>query len=395
MLNDVALKAKHAGIWTTTATDPFTADLHFGDGRLLLLYSFILIFVYPIASLASGGTSNWIGRRYTLLLSLLLFFLGSLIATLARNSAVFLLGHFFVDTVLGYTRPIRSGGFLASFVEIFAAVGILLGEISAYFCSNGNLSWRVMFGLGTIPLFLLSLSVIAFPESPYWLVSGGKLGEAKRVLTKTSENAEAAETRLATLKSAAGVPEHCSNDVVSPPKPALIAAVGLNFFRHGRSRRPGFPSSGVGTGGDQEREGDLARNNIRPIDPHLVLTAGFSVDKMGRRPLLLASVVGVIPSLVVLGLDLGPCYHPSLKMNWAVALSLATSLSFHAFFSIGLGRITWIYNSEMFPPYAQGESVGTAATAIDEADPATAIEAPESVDHVAQSEAFINTNLKI
>ncbi|GMN29599.1 hypothetical protein TIFTF001_002500 [Ficus carica] len=61
------------------------------DGKLLVHF-LITIIICPIASLAAGRTSSWIGRRYTLLFYLVVFFFGSLTTTLARNYAVFLLG---------------------------------------------------------------------------------------------------------------------------------------------------------------------------------------------------------------------------------------------------------------------------------------------------------------
>ena len=110
-----------------------------------------------------------------------------------------------------------------------------------------------MLGIGTIPSFLLSLCALFLPDRHRVGSSRkGDSGEAKRVLAKSSENSVAAELRLGSLKSALDVPEESTEDVVSPPKRksisrslkdllrwrssrfvqrALIAAVGVNFFR--------------------------------------------------------------------------------------------------------------------------------------------------------------------
>jgi hypothetical protein len=51
---------------------------------------------------------------------------------------------------------------------------------------------------------------------------------------------------------------------------------------------------------------------------------------------------------------------------WAVALSIAMVLLFVAFFSIGMGPVTWVYTSEIFPLKlcAQGVSIGVAVQRV-------------------------------
>lgn len=99
-----------------------------------VFYSLIPTFLSPIASLAAGTTSDCIGRRHALLLSLLSFFFGSLLTSLAPNTVVFFSGCVLLSAAVGYAHTVTpvyttelslgsTRGFLTSFVDAFENVG--------------------------------------------------------------------------------------------------------------------------------------------------------------------------------------------------------------------------------------------------------------------------------
>ncbi|MTV28737.1 sugar porter family MFS transporter, partial [Nitriliruptoraceae bacterium ZYF776] len=67
-----------------------------------------------------------------------------------------------------------------------------------------------------------------------------------------------------------------------------------------------------------------------------------------------------------LGIGLTIIEHSDHTIHWAIALCIATVLSYVAFFSIGMGPITWVYSSEIFPLKlrAQGCSLGVAMNRV-------------------------------
>ena len=376
-------------------------DFHLSDVKVEVMVGIINIYSL-IGSAAAGRTSDWIGRRYTIVLAAVIFFVGAILMGFATNYSFLMVGRFVAGIGIGYAlmiapvytaevSPASTRGFLTSFPEVFINSGILFGYVSNYGFSKlpTHLGWRFMLGLGAIPSVFLALVVLAMPESPRWLVMQGQLGLAKRVLDKTSDSKEEAELRLSEIKAAAGIPEDCTDDVVEVPKqhhgegvwkelfifptPAVrrvvVAAVGIHFFQQASgidavvlySPRI-FEKAGI----TDDQMQLLATVAVGFVKTCFILVATFLLDKIGRRPLLLSSVVGMIFSLAALGMGLMVIDHSDTKVIWAIALCICTILSYVAFFSIGMGPITWVYSSEIFPLRlrAQGCSVGVGVNRV-------------------------------
>ncbi|CAL8176145.1 unnamed protein product [Prunus armeniaca] len=287
--------------------------------------------------------------------------------------------------------PTLSRGFLTSFPEVFVNIGILLGYVSNYAFSKlpAPLYWRFMLGIGALPAIILAIGVLAVPESPRWLVMQGRLGDAKRVLDKTSASKEEAQLTLDNIKEAAGIAKELDDDVVPVsekshgegvwkdlilhPTPAvrhiLTAALGIHFFEQASgidsvvlySPRI-FEKAGIKSY-DHKLLATVAVGFVKTI---AILVATFFLDRLGRRRLLLSSVAGMIFSLVCLGVGLTIIDHHRDTVPWAIALCITMVLLNVAFFSIGLGPITWVYSSEIFPLKlrAQGVSMGVAVNRI-------------------------------
>ncbi|KAF7810903.1 polyol transporter 5-like [Senna tora] len=377
-------------------------DLKVTDVQIEILLGIINLYSL-IGSCLAGRTSDWIGRRYTIVFAGAIFFAGAILMGFSTNYLFLMCGRFVAGIGIGYAlmiapvytaevSPASSRGFLTSFPEVFINGGILLGYISNYAFSKLPLriGWRLMLGIGAVPSVILGVGVLAMPESPRWLVMRGRLGEAKQVLNKTSDSKEEARLRLADIKQAAGIPENCDDDVVEVagkqntgegvwkelflhPTPAvrhiLIAALGIHFFQQASGvdavvlySPTIFQKAGITSDTDKL----LATVAVGFVKTIFILVATFMLDRVGRRPLLLSSVGGMIFSLLTLALSLTIIDHSKTKLMWAVGLSIATVLSYVATFSIGAGPITWVYSSEIFPLKlrAQGAAMGVVVNRV-------------------------------
>jgi MFS family permease len=81
------------------------------------------------------------------------------------------------------------------------------------------------------------------------------------------------------------------------------------------------------------------------------------IDKVGRRPLLLGSLAGMVVSLVLLGIALQASSLGS-AVHWLTLLFLVTYV---ASFAIGLGPVFWLLIAEIYPLRVRGEAMSVAS----------------------------------
>lgn len=374
-------------------------DLKINDVQVEVLAG-ILNLCALVGSLAAGRTSDYIGRRYTIVLASIIFLVGAILMGYGPNYAVLMTGRCIAGIGVGFALMIApvysaeissptSRGTLTSLPELCISHGILIGYVSNFVFGKLTLKlgWRLMLGVAALPSIALAFGILKMPESPRWLVMQGRLQEAKTILLKVSNSKEEAELRFSDIKLAAGIDE---NEVVKLPSknrgegvwkelflrptPAvrwiLISAIGIHFFEHATGIEAVvlyspriFKEAGV-TSKDKLL---LATVGVGLTKTVFILTATFLLDKVGRRRLILTSVGGMIIALATLGFSLTMvAHHSTEKLMWGLGLSIASVYTYVAFFSIGLGPITWVYSSEIFPLKlrAQGASIGVAVNRV-------------------------------
>ncbi|QHO57142.1 hypothetical protein HN873_008194 [Arachis hypogaea] len=352
-----------------------------------------------IGSLASGKTSDFIGRRYTIVLAASTFLVGALFMGLAPSFHFILAGRIVAGIGVGialmiaplYTAelsPAMKRGFLTSLPEVFITLGILLGYVVNYSLTGLplNVGWRLMLGLAAVPAVAIALGVIAMPESPRWLAMKGRVDEAKKVLLKISSNPDEAELRLREITKAAsfvigptGSPTSAhvatAEDwagqgvwkelLIRPSWPVrrmLISAIGINFFMQasGNDAVIYYLPEVFKAAGIKRKKQLFGVNVIMGLSKSsFVLISALYLDKFGRRPLILLGSLGMAVSLFSMGLGSKFLGESSRKPAWAIVLCVVAACADVSFFSIGLGPITWVYSSEIFPMRlrAQGSSL--------------------------------------
>ncbi|PNY12386.1 monosaccharide-sensing protein 2-like [Trifolium pratense] len=145
----------------------------------------------------SGPVSDWLGRRPMLIISSVLYFLGGLVMLWSPNVYVLCLARLLdgfgiglavtlVPVYISETAPSDIRGSLNTLPQFSGSGGMFLSYCMVFGMSlTASPSWRVMLGVLSIPsLFYFILTIFFLPESPRWLVSKGKMLEAKKVLQR-------------------------------------------------------------------------------------------------------------------------------------------------------------------------------------------------------------------
>ncbi|KAI9124253.1 hypothetical protein K1719_005553 [Acacia pycnantha] len=349
-------------------------DLHITDVQVKILMGIINLSSL-IGAFLAGRTSDWIGRCYTIVLAGGLFFVGNLVMGLSQNYAFLMFGLCVFGVGVGFTlmivpvyaaevSPASSRGLVSSIPELLINVGILLG----YNINFSKLDWRQ------------SHAGVAA-----WLVMKGRLDDARRVLQKISDSEQEAQQRLADIKSTAGIPESCNEDVVEvinkqksvkgvwkemlvTATPAVrhivVVVISIHFFQQAVGLDSVVVLYGptifekIGITSDSKKL--LATVVVGFFKTIFTVVPMCLLDLLGRRAMLLTSFGGLIVSLFTLSMCLTAIGQSDKKVMWAVVSSIAMVLSSVASFSIGAGPITWVYCTEVLPLRlrAQGAAMG-------------------------------------
>jgi sugar porter (SP) family MFS transporter len=216
--------------------------------------------------------------------------------------------------------------------------------------------------MAVIPAAAFGVGLIFIPNSPRWLVSRGHVDQARAVLDRIRPP-DQVESELSDIQHSAAQQKGHWSELFGPTlRPAMILGVGLAiaqqitgintviYYAPTIFKFAGLSSASVAI---------LASVGVGVVNVALTIVAMELIDRVGRRPLLLASLSGMAMSLVVLGLAFAmPQFSGSL--GW---IAVASLMVYVGSFAVGLGPVFWLILSEIYPLRLRGRamSIGTAA----------------------------------
>ncbi len=329
-----------------------------------------------LGAMAGAGTagplSDRLGRRNLILMAAITFSIGAIGAALAPSVAVLVVFRIVLGLAVGAAAlivplylseiaPTEIRGAISSLNQLMIVVGILVAYIvNALLASSG--AWRLMLGLAVIPSVVLLIGMYFMPETPRWLVSRDRDEEARDVLRRTRDD-EAAERELREIKEVESDEEGGLSELRSSwVRPALIVAIGLAVFQQiiGINTIIYYAPTTLTNVGYSAASAIYANVGIGVLNVLMTLLAIRLIDRVGRKPLLLGGLVGMVLTLTVLGLSSLLLPQPTNPSDPGAIITLVCLAVFIASFAATWGPTVWVMLPEVLPLKIRGSAMGAA-----------------------------------
>lgn len=340
-----------------------------------------------VGAVISGALSNRLGRKRLLAAAALAFAISSLGTGFARDFGVFVVWRMMGGMAIGLASgispmyiaeisPAHLRGRLVSLNQVAIVFGILLAQVVNWLIArpvppgatagqillswNGQWGWRWMFAVTAVPSILFLIASLLVPESPRWLAAKGRREEALQVLEKLGGRAygehvlhdfeSVSETQpvrpfMQELRSKgirrilfvgialAVLQQWCGINVIFNYAQEIFAAAGYQIS-------------------------DILFNIVVTGTVNVIFTfvAFVTIDRFGRRFLLLTGLVGLILIYTLLGLF----YRMHLRGVPMLCLVLAAI----ACYAMSLAPATWVVIAEIFPNQIRGSAMSIAITVL-------------------------------
>lgn len=337
-----------------------------------------------VGALMSGGMSDRFGRKWLLFFSAVLFAVSSVGTGMAHSFHSFVVWRILGGVAIGLASnlspmyiseisPSAMRGRLVSLNQFTIVIGVLLAQVvnlwvaqmfprwiggvsdtAAMLAWNQTSGWRWMFGVTAVPSLLFLLGMLVVPESPRWLVKNGRPEKAREILAKIGGDHYAGQVLASiesTLENETGSKVHFGALFEKRTFGILLLGIGLAVFQQWCGINVIFNYAGeifksAGYSIDDTLQNIAWTGSVNFV---FTLVAMAVVDKLGRRPLMLAGAAG----LAVVYALIGFCYHKSILGAPVLGLVLGAIGCYAA----TLAPVTWVVISEIFPNRIRGAAM--------------------------------------
>ncbi|KAL3943939.1 MAG: hypothetical protein SGBAC_001973 [Bacillariaceae sp.] len=339
-------------------------------------------------AVVGGSICDSIGRRTTILLTDVVFFLGAACLFLSKNYAQIIMGRFIVGIAVAVSgiadvsylheiSPIEFRGAIVSVNEASISLGFLLAYASGFAYRRAeDEQWRMIFGWAGVVALIQFLGMISLPESPVWLDSKGCKQESQAAHAMISGGIVGPSIDQGRINSD-GMEYHEATDVSNQPllsqresitqllktyRRQMIISLFLSITQQFCGQAcvinyaPYIFAMSVGENGSVH----LQTLSIGVVKFAVTVIVVFRIEIFGRRALLLVgmfliSIGQVVLALAFSGLGGNSNYSTSGIMP---RLALPGALLVVCGYSMSFGPLGWLLTSEMFPTEFRARALG-------------------------------------
>jgi SP family sugar porter-like MFS transporter len=333
----------------------WTSD-RFGRKKLLILSAGIFVF----ASLGTGGAGSFMSFVFFRMM-------GGIGIGLASNLS---------PMYIAEVTPGKVRGAFVSINQLTIVIGILAAQLINWRIArpvpadasvanilaswNGQIGWRWMFYACTIPAGLFFILMWFVPESPRWLVKNEKSNQkAHKILSKIGGNDYADSELVSIEETLRNSSAKTAFKIIKEPgiSKLLVLGIVLAIFQQWCGINVIFNYAQEVFANAGYSVSDTLFNIVITGSVNLVFTfiGMFTVDKLGRKALMLTGAGGLACIYAVIGL----MYFFHLQ-GLPLLIMVVTAIACYA---MTLAPVTWVLLSEIFPNRIRGfaMSVGTFA----------------------------------
>ncbi|WP_075352305.1 sugar porter family MFS transporter [Algoriphagus marinus] len=394
-----------------------------------------------LAMLLAGPLSDRYGRRLVLRYAAILYAVSAIASAFAPTFwflvVARMIGGFGVGASLilapmyiAEIAPPKIRGRMVSFNQLNIVIGISLAFFTNYLILKygasdagwaktlklGEYQWRWMLGLETLPAVLYFLGLFFVPKSPRWLIMKGELDQARKVMSQFNSDEQVKQDLEAIQQSIEKDKSKKKESFAELLNPTLRLVLTIGIVVSVLQQITGinsvffyapmiFEQSGIGTDASFVQAILVGLVNLA-----FTVLAILFIDKLGRKPLLIFGVAGIVICMFILAYGFNSATYTlpkdslneqidtesllklesvsgitftddtsfkaaivdaigkekateysaalitaAIKMN--PTLILVGIIGFVASFAISIGPVMWVLFSELFPNWIRGIAI--------------------------------------
>ncbi len=347
-----------------------------------------------VGAFFAGRMADVIGRKKTLLIAAVCFIVSAYGSGIAGSSTEFVVYRIIGGLAVGAASvlapvyisevtPAHLRGRLSSIQQVMIIIGLTVAFLSNYLLAEfagssiqefwlGFEAWRWMFWIELVPATIFLVALLFIPESPRYLASRSRGGDAHGVLERLF-GTDFAQRKVSEIEASLASDHRprlsdLVNKTTGKIRPIVWTGIGLAVFQQLVGINVVFYYGAVLWQAVGFSESDALKINILSgaISIGAVMLAILLIDRIGRKPLLLIGSIGMAITLTVMAVSFmsGELVDGKLSLSDDAGLAALVAANLYvAFFNFSWGPVMWVMLGEMFPNQIRGSGLAVSGFA--------------------------------